>query len=168
MTRTPTFSLRSHEGGPFPSTSEATRVDDEYVFTTVVETRPGADLLRFSVRVDPSDGSPDELVLHVDRRVDPAASPGPPRRDASVVTVAAPNLGSPPRVGALESVLETWCRRHWGDDSDEEGEGATGADRERGGTTGADEGGRERERSHRAVRPGTGGGVSADTVPVQR
>jgi hypothetical protein len=168
MTRTPTFSPRSHEGGPFPSTSEATRVDDEYVFTTVVETRPGADLLRFSVRVDPSDGPPDELVLHVDRQVNPAASPGPPRRDADAVTVAAPNLGSPPRVGALESVLETWCRRHWRDDLDEEGEDTIGEDRERGNTTGEDEGRREREGSHRAVRPRTRGGVSADTVPVQR
>jgi hypothetical protein len=168
MTRTPTFSPRSHEGGPFPSTSDAARVDDEYVFTTVVETRPEADLLRFSVRVDPSDGPPDELVLHVDRRVEPEASPGPPRRDAAAITVAAPNLGSPPRVGALESVLETWCRRHWRDDFDEGGEDALGVDEGGEDTMRADEGGAERERSRRDVRPGTGAGARADTVPARR
>lgn len=114
MIRTPTFSPRSHEGGPFPS--DVSHVDGEYVFTTVVETSPGGDLLQFSVRVDPDEGPPDELVLHVDRRFDRAVSRNSLRRDSVVVTVSAPGLGSPPRVDALESVLEDWCRRHWRDD----------------------------------------------------
>ncbi|AUV82051.1 hypothetical protein C2R22_10630 [Salinigranum rubrum] len=126
MTRTPTFSPRPHEAGQHPGPSGATRVDDEYVFTTVTESGPRDGLTKFSVRVDPSDGSPDELVLHVTRRIDREASGAPSQRDAATVTVSTPTLRSPPRVDALESVLETWCRRHWGDDFDTSGVGRRG------------------------------------------
>jgi hypothetical protein len=126
MTRTPTFSPRPHEAGQHPGPSGATCVDGEYVFTTVTESEPRDGLTRFSVRVDPSDGSPDELVLHVARRFDREGSGTPSQRDTTTVTVSAPSLGSPPRVDALESVLETWCRRHWGSDFGTDGVGARG------------------------------------------
>ncbi len=121
MTRTPTFSPRPHEAGQPPGPSGAGYVDSEYVYTTVTESGPRTGVTQLSVRVDPSDGSPDELVLQVTRRFEREAPRTTSRRDTTAVTVSVPDIGSPPRVDALESVLERWCRRHLGDDFDTDG-----------------------------------------------
>jgi hypothetical protein len=89
------------------------RIDDEYVFSFTGHPDPDGTTRQLSVRVDPDDGSSDELVLRVTERVVSDVNSDPPQRETVTVTIPAPALGSPPRTDDFESVLETWCRRHW-------------------------------------------------------
>lgn len=89
------------------------RVDDEYVFVAVADdpARDASVPMNHSVRVDPSDGPPGELRLHVvrERRVDGGSRQ---REESAVVTISAPGIDETPRACELDSVLESWYRRH--------------------------------------------------------
>ncbi|WP_136603392.1 hypothetical protein [Salinigranum halophilum] len=129
MTPDTTFSPRSHDTdhGRASSLSAAARVEDEYVFTVVSEPTAEVAPTNRSVRVDPSDGAADELVLRLTRRVGDETGRRSPRGDAATVTVPAPGLESPPKVRSLEAVLERWVRRHWDADAlDGDGERVPG------------------------------------------
>jgi hypothetical protein len=89
------------------------RVDGEFAVTAVVDTstRDGEEsLARFSVRVDPTDGREDELILTV------TADHGRDTRDRRSfrVSVSASGVGNPPRVREVEDALERWYRRQDG------------------------------------------------------
>jgi hypothetical protein len=114
MTRKTTHTPLSHERTRRRQQSDLDRVDDEYVFVAAIDD-PGRNHdgpLSHSPRVDPMDGDEGELLVHVTRRHGPGSDTDRSHRDLVTVSVPAPGIGSQPLVRDLQSVLETWYRRH--------------------------------------------------------
>lgn len=95
------------------------RIEDEFVFTTVLnsptqdeETNP----VTHSIHIDPTDGQEDELVLEVTEM-----HGGEVRDQRSLrLSMTSSGVGDPPRVQEVEAALKRWYHRHYNPSAVEE------------------------------------------------
>lgn len=101
----------SHERPRRPLGRGSERTEGEFVFTVVVNSparNEEATPVEHSIRIDPTDGQADELILEITE----THGPGTRGRKSFRVSIPSSGVGNPPRIQDVEAALKAWYHRH--------------------------------------------------------